>query len=150
MARGLWISILTQHLVMMKSTICHCLERGCIQVVLRLYFCMHMVFVTIISNSERRTSRSTPLELYFPISHLPMTKRYLSFSLPILVLKNSSSLSARGMPLSKLARWLLKASLFSSGFDIVGTYTLIIVACSEVVSPSRFCHLLAVAFVSAL
>ena len=101
-------------------------------------------------NSERRTSRSTPLELYFPISHLPMTKRYLSFSLPILVLKNSSSLSARGMPLSKLARWLLKASLFSSGFDIVGTYTLIIVACSEVVSSSRFCHLLAVAFVSAL
>ena len=82
MARVLWMSILSKHLFMMKSIICQCLERGCIQVVLRLSFCLNMVFVTISSKSERRTSRSSPLE-YFPIPYLPMTKRYLSFSLPI-------------------------------------------------------------------
>jgi len=50
MARVLWMYILSWHLVMMKSIICQCLERGCIQVVLRSSFCLNMVFVTIISN----------------------------------------------------------------------------------------------------
>ena len=95
MARVLWISILSRHLVMMKSIICQCLERGCIQVVLRSSFCLNMVFVTISSNSEHRASRSSPLELHFPIPCLPMTKGHLSLSLPILALKShiSSSLS---------------------------------------------------------
>ncbi|KAK2182344.1 hypothetical protein NP493_358g04031 [Ridgeia piscesae] len=67
-----------------------------------------MVFVTISSNSERRASRSSPLELHFPIPCLPMTKGHLSFSLPILALKSpiSSYLSILGMPLSTLASWL--------------------------------------------
>ena len=101
MARVLWMSILSRHLVMMKSIICQCLERGCIQVVLRSSFCLNMVFVTISSNSEHRASRSSPLELHFPIPCLPMTKGHLSSSLPILALKSpiSSSLSVRGMPL---------------------------------------------------
>ena len=108
MARVLWMSILSRHLVMMKSIICQCLERGCIQVVLRSSFCLNMVFVTISSNSEHRASRSSPLELHFPIPCLPMTKGHLSFSLPILALKSpiSSSLSVRGMPLTTLASWL--------------------------------------------
>ena len=86
-----------------------------------------MVFVSISLNSEHRASRSSPLELHFPCLH--MTKGHLSFSLPILTWKSpiSSSLCVRGMPLSTLASWL-KASLFSSGFVIVGAYTLIIVA----------------------
>ena len=78
------MSILSRHLVMMKSIICQCLERGCIQMVLHSSFCLNMVFVTIISNSEHTTSRSSPLELHFPIPCLPMTKGHLSLSLPIL------------------------------------------------------------------
>ena len=35
MARELWMSILSRHFVMMRSIICQCPERGCIQVVLR-------------------------------------------------------------------------------------------------------------------
>ena len=35
--------------------------------VLRSSFCLNMVFVTISSNSEHRASRSSPLELHFPI-----------------------------------------------------------------------------------
>ena len=38
MARVLWTSILSKHLVMMKSITCQCLEPGCIQVVLRSSF----------------------------------------------------------------------------------------------------------------
>ena len=67
MALVLWMSILSQHLVMMKSIICQCLERGCIQVVLCSSFCLNMVFVTISSNSEHRASRSSSLELHSPI-----------------------------------------------------------------------------------
>ena len=89
MARVLWMSTLSRHLVMMKSIICQCLERGCIQVVLHSSFCLNMVFVTISSNSEHRASRSSPLELHFPIPCLPMTTDHLSFSLPILALKSS-------------------------------------------------------------
>ncbi|KAK2187094.1 hypothetical protein NP493_179g00028 [Ridgeia piscesae] len=67
-----------------------------------------MEFVTISSNSEHRASRSSPLELHFPIPYLPMTKGYLSLSLPILALKSpiSSSLSVRGMSLSTFATLL--------------------------------------------
>ena len=128
MARLLWI--LSRHFVMMKSIICQYPVRGCIQVVLRSSFCLNMVFVTINSNSEHKTSRSSPLELLFPIPCLLVTKGHLSLSLSILVLKSPicSSLSVRGMPLSTLASWLLKASLFSSRFVKVGAYTLIIVA----------------------
>ena len=43
----LWMSILSGHLVTINSIICHCPERGCIQVVLRSSFCLNMVFVTI-------------------------------------------------------------------------------------------------------
>ena len=95
-----------------------------------LAFTLLLAFVTISSNSEHRASRSSPLELHFPIPCLPITKGHLSLSFPILALKSptSRSLSVRGMPLSTLARWLLKASFFSSGFVIVGAYTLIIVA----------------------
>ena len=108
MARVRWMSILSRHLVMMKSIICQCLERYCIQVVLRSSFCLNMMFVTISSNSEQRASRSSPLELHFPIPCLPMTKGHLSLSLPILALKYpiSSSLSVRGIPLSTHASWL--------------------------------------------
>ena len=62
----------------------------------------------ICSNSDHRASRSSPLELHFPIPCLPMTKGHLSLSLPILALKSpiSSSLSVGGMPLSTLASWL--------------------------------------------
>ena len=70
LARVLWTSILSRHLVMMKSIICQCLERGYIQVVLHSSFCLNMVFVTISSNSEHRSS---PLEFHFPIPCLPMT-----------------------------------------------------------------------------
>ena len=108
MARVLWMSILSRHLVMMKSIICQCLDRGCIQVVLRSSFCLNMVIVTISSNSEHRANSRSPLELHFPIPCLLMTKGYLSFSLPILALKSpiSSSSSVRGMPLSTPASWL--------------------------------------------
>ena len=107
MIRVLWMSILSRHLVMMKSIICQCFERGFIQVVLRSSFCLNMVFVTVSSNSEHRASRSSPLELPFPIPCLPITKGHLSLSFRILALKYpiSSSLSVRGMPLSTLASW---------------------------------------------
>ena len=103
--RVLWMSILSRHLVMMKSIICQCLERRCTHVVLRSSFCLNMVFATISSNSEHRASRSSPLELHFPIPCLPMTKGHLSLSLPILALNSSisSTLSVRGMPLNTLA-----------------------------------------------
>ena len=67
-----------------------------------------LLFVTISSNSEHRASRSSPLELHFPIPCLSMTKGHLSLSLPILALMSpiSSSLSVRGMPLRTLASWL--------------------------------------------
>ena len=70
------------------------------------------------------------MELHFQIRCLPMTKGHLLFSLPILALNSpiNSSLSVRGMPLSTLANWLYKASLFTSGFVIVGACTLVIVA----------------------
>ena len=107
-ARVLWMSILSRHLVMMKSIICQCFKRGCIQVVLRSSFCLNMVFVTVSSNSEHRARRSSPLELHFPIPCLPITKGHFSLSLPILALKSpiSSSLSVRGIQLSTLASWL--------------------------------------------
>ena len=38
MAGTLWMSILSRHLVVMKSIICQCPERGCTQVVLRSTF----------------------------------------------------------------------------------------------------------------
>ncbi|KAK2189060.1 hypothetical protein NP493_115g00000 [Ridgeia piscesae] len=84
---------------MMKSIISQCPERGCIMV------CLNMVFITISSNSEHRASRSSSLELHFPIPCLPMTNGHLSLSLPILALKSpiSSSLSVRGMSVSTLA-----------------------------------------------
>ena len=109
MARVLWMSILTRHLVMTKSIICQCLERGCIQVVLRSSFCLNIVFINISSNSEHRASRKSPLELHFPIPCLPMTKGHLPLSLPILALKFpiSSRLSVRGMSVSTLASWLI-------------------------------------------
>ena len=50
--RVLQMSILYRHLVMMKSIICPCRERGCVQVVLCASFCLNMVLVTIISNSK--------------------------------------------------------------------------------------------------
>ncbi|KAK2172617.1 hypothetical protein NP493_946g00008 [Ridgeia piscesae] len=95
MARLLWMSIFFRHLVMTKSIICQCPERGCIPVVLCSLFCLYMVYFTISSNSEHRASRSSPLELHSPIPCLPMTKSHLSLSLPILTLKSpiSSSLS---------------------------------------------------------
>ena len=106
-ARVLWMSILSRHLVIMKSIICQCFERGCIQVVLRSSFWLNMVFVTVSTNSEHRANRSWPLELHFPIPCLPITKGHLSLSLPILALKSpiSRSLSVWGMPLSTLASW---------------------------------------------
>ena len=72
-----------------------------------------MVFITISSNSEHRASRSSPLELHFPIPCLPMTKGHLYC-------------------LFLFSHWsLLLAVAFlyeGSGFVIVGAYTLIIVA----------------------
>ena len=88
MTRVLWMSISSRHVVMMKSIICQCLERGCIQMVLRSSFSLNMVFITISSNSQQRACRSSPLEFQFPISCLPMTKGHMSFSLPILELKS--------------------------------------------------------------
>ena len=93
-ARVLWMSILSRHLMMMKSVM-----KGCIQVVLRSSFCLNMVFVTISSNSDHRVSRSSPLQLHFPIPCLLITKGHLSLSLPNLALKSpiSSSLSVPGL-----------------------------------------------------
>ena len=122
MIRILWMSILSRRLVMMKSIICQCLEPRCFHVVLRSSFCLNTVFVTISSYSEHIASRSSPLELNFPIPCLPMTKGHLSFFLAILALKSpiSSSLSVRGMPLSTLASWLLKASFFHMDVSLLG------------------------------
>ena len=92
----LWMFILSRHLVMMKSIICQCLERGCIQVVLCSSFCLNMMFVTISSNSEHRASRSSALGLHFPIRCLPITKGHLSLSLRILALKSAISNSLSG------------------------------------------------------
>ena len=44
--------IFSRHLVMMKSIICPCRERGCVQVVLCASFCLNMVLVTIRSNLD--------------------------------------------------------------------------------------------------
>ncbi|KAK2183688.1 hypothetical protein NP493_300g03047 [Ridgeia piscesae] len=117
MAWSLWTSNLSRHLVMMKSIICQCLERG----FLRSSFCLNMMFVTISSNSEHSASRSSPLELHFPIPCLPMTKGHLSFFLPILALKSpiSSSLSVRGMPLSTLASWFRRPPCFHLGLSLL-------------------------------
>ena len=70
------------------------------EVVLRSYLCLNMAFVTISSNSEHGASRSSPLELHFPIPCVPMTKGHLSLFLPILAFRSpiSSSLSVGGMP----------------------------------------------------
>ena len=76
-----------------------------VKVVLRSSFGLNMVFVTISSNSEYSASRSSPFQLHFQIPCLPTTKGHLLFSLSIFALHSpiSSSLSARGMPLSTLA-----------------------------------------------
>ena len=68
--RVLQMSILSWHLVMMKSIICPCRERGYVQVVLCASFCLNMVLVTIRSNSVHSANRSSPLELHFPIPYL--------------------------------------------------------------------------------
>ena len=96
------MSILSRHLVMMKSIICPCRERGYVQVVLCASFCLNMVLFTIRSNSVHSANRSSPLELHFPIPYLPKAEGYLSFSLPILALKSpiSRSLSVLGLFLS--------------------------------------------------
>ena len=110
------MSILSRHLVMMKSIICQCPERGCVQMVLRSSFCLNMVFVTISSNSEHRVSRSSPLEMHFPIPCLPMTKGHLSLFLPILALKSpiSSSLFVWQVPFnSKLLSSISTVNCFS-------------------------------------
>ena len=78
------MSILSRHLVMMKSIICPCRERGCIQVVLCASFRLNMVLVTIRSNSVHSVNRISPLELHFPIPYLSKAEGHLSFSLPIL------------------------------------------------------------------
>ena len=80
--RVLQMSILSRHLVMMKSIICPCRERGCVHVVLCASFCLNMVLVTIRSNSVHSANRSSPLELHFPIPYLPKAEGHLSFSLP--------------------------------------------------------------------
>ena len=60
----LQMSILSRYLVMMKSIICPCRKRGCVQVVLCASFCLNMVLVTIRSNSVHSANRSSPLELH--------------------------------------------------------------------------------------
>ena len=114
MARVLWMSILYRYLMMMKYIIRPCLERGWIQVVLCSSFCLNIVFVTISSNSEHKSSRSSPLELHFPVPCLPITMGHLSLSLHILALKSpiSSILSVRGMPLSTLGMQVLHYLLY--------------------------------------
>ena len=87
----LWKPILSRHLVMMTSIIYQCLERWCIQMVLRSSFCLNMVSVTIISNSEHKTSRSSPLELHFPIPCLPMPRATCHF---VFIFSHCSMLSA--------------------------------------------------------
>ena len=98
----LQMSILSRHLVMMKSIICPCRERGYVQVVLCTSFCLNMVLVTIRSNSLHSANRRSPLELHFPIPYLPMAEGHLSFYFPIIALKCpiSRSLSVLGMFLS--------------------------------------------------
>ena len=104
----LQMSILSRHLVMMKSIICPCREPGCVQVVLCASFCLNMVLVTIRSNSVHSANRSPPLELHFLIPHLPKAEGHLSFSLPIFALKSpiSRSLSVLAMFLSVPFSWL--------------------------------------------
>ena len=106
--RVLQMSILSRHLVMMKSIICPCRERGCVHVVLCASFCLNMVLVTIRSNSVHSANRSSPLELHFSNPYLPKAEGHLSFSLPILALKSpiSRSLSVLGMFLSVPFSWL--------------------------------------------
>ena len=53
----------------------------------RSSFCLNIVFDTISSNSEHRASRSSPLELHFPIPCLPMTNGHLSLSYCIIVVQ---------------------------------------------------------------
>ena len=79
--RVLQMSILSRHLVMMKSIICPCRERGYVQVVLCASFCLNMVFATIRSNSVHSVNRSSPLELHFPIPYFSKAEGHMSFSL---------------------------------------------------------------------
>ena len=95
--RVLQMSILSRHLVMMKSIICLCRERGCAQVVLCASFCLNIVLVTIRSNSVHSANRSSPLEFHFPIPYLPKAEGHLSCSLPILALKSPFSRSLFGI-----------------------------------------------------
>ena len=91
--RVLQMSILSRHLVMTKSIICPCQERGCVQMVLSSSFCLNMVLVSIISNAVQSANRNSPLELHFPIPYLSKAEGQLSFSRPILALKSPISRS---------------------------------------------------------
>ena len=81
--RVLQMSILSRHLAMMKSTICPCRERGCVQVVLNHSVCLNMVLITIRSNSVHSANRSSPLELHFLSPYFSRAKGHWPFSLPI-------------------------------------------------------------------
>ena len=118
--RVLQMSILSRHLVMMKSIIYPCRERGCVQVVL-CASCLNMVLVTMSSNSVHSANRSSPLESHFPIPYLPKAEGHLSFSLLILVLKSpiSRRLSVLGMSILYLASYIAISDVRLSGLSVV-------------------------------
>ena len=111
--RVLQMPILSGHLVMMKSIICPCRQRGCVQVVLCASFCLNMVLVTIRSNSVHSANRSSQLELHFPILYLRKTGGHLSLfsSYPCIAVSYQQELVGTGdvseCTLYLTVKWLL-------------------------------------------
>ena len=78
---------------------CQFFDRGCIQVVFRLFFCWKMVFVMVNCFSAQNTNSKRPFSLQFPTPCFPSTPFHASESCPTLALKSPriTTLSSAGV-----------------------------------------------------
>ena len=88
--------------------------------------CWTKVLVMLRPCCVQNCSISSPLEFFLPLPDLPRVPSYVVWSLPTLALKSPrmSSLSSLGTLSTTSASFSYKASFSSSGYIIVGVYTL--------------------------
>ena len=89
-----WMTSLISRLcTRLLSIRCQCLDRGCIQVVLRLSFCWKMVLMMTSCCSEQCSCSKRPLSLQLPTPCLPSTPFQESASWPTLALKSPRTIT---------------------------------------------------------